>query len=864
MRIHDLPDLPVGEVLPALQEALAGGADVVLEAPPGAGKTTLVPLALLDAPWLSGRRILLLQPRRVAARAAATRMAELLGEPVGRTVGYRMRMESRVSAATRIEVVTEGVLTRRLQSDPALDGVGLVLFDEFHERNLDAELALALCLQGRALFRDDDPLRLLVMSATLDGIDLPRILPDARVLHARGRQFPVEFHYRPGPGAGESPVPAVVAAVRELLRERSGSLLVFLPGQAEIRRAARELQSQADGDAGLEIVPLHGGLPLERQQRAIAAPAPGVRKVVLATNIAETSLTIEGIQAVVDSGLERVARFDPLTSTTRLATRRISRASARQRAGRAGRLGPGVAIRLWPEEQHARLKAQRDADILQADLAPLALQLLSWGIDNPAELAWLDPPPAVLYSQALDLLARLGAIQSDRDGQPRLSPRGLRLAELPLHPRLGTLLLCGAELGALEQAARLAAVLEDSDALLPGDADVQVLLDLLADRHLRRNLQPWRERVLRQARRYRQLVDGQAGGLPGSVTTAGADAARTSVPERLDPRYLPGLLLARAWPDHLARARDGAAPGQYQLANGRSAELPSDDPLAGQRYLAVAEVAGRAGEAVDRIWRAAELDATAFDGDLADLVDCGERMVWEGQRLRAWSERRVGALLLSRRTLDSITPAMRGDAWLARLQREGLEVLPWNEAARQWCARVALLRRCHVDDGNPWPATDEAGLLAQAELWLLPALCAPEAARGLDHLDLPTLLQGLLPWPLPRDLEAQAPLAVAVPSGARRGVDYRQDPPVLAVKLQEMFGCLQTPCVAWGRQRLLLHLLSPAGRPLAVTASLETFWREVYPEVRKEMKGRYPKHPWPEDPLSATATALTKRRIEGG
>ena len=848
MTLSPLPDLPVKRILPDLRRDLGAGRDVVLEAPPGAGKTTLVPLALLNEAWLAGQSIILVQPRRVAARAAATRMAELLGESVGQSVGYRIRLESRVSAATRIEVVTEGVLTRRLQQDPGLTGVALVIFDEFHERNLDAELGLALSLQGRELFREGQALRLLVMSATLSGIDLSRILPEASLLHSAGRRYPVDIRYRPGPGPGESPVAATVSAVRELLQSQGGNILVFLPGQAEIRRAAAELAGLA-GNA-LVLAPLHGGLPLAQQRAAIAAPPAGVRKVVLATNLAETSLTIEGIQAVVDCGLERVARFDPATSTTRLSTRRISRASAEQRAGRAGRLGPGVALRLWPEEQQGRLVAQREPEILHSDLAPLALQLLAWGVADPGELAWLDPPPRALFQQALALLAELGALREGESHQ--LSSRGLRLAELPLHPRLGTLLLCGAELGAAEYAARLAAVLDERAPGLSRGVDVLDLLRSGPDRGRPPGHQEWAQRVEKQAQRYRRLLERMA---------PEGDPAVAPAPEA---EQLPGVLLASAWPDHIARAREGAAPGQYQLANGRSAELPAEDGLSRERWLAVAELGGRAGEAVDRIWRAAALDPACFDNWLAQRVTLQEKTVWEGQKLRAWRERRIGALLLSRQSLDSITPEMRAEAWLQRLRQKGLDQLPWSEAARQWCARVALLRRLHRGETNPWPNVDESSLLAQAEIWLWPALCTPEVASGLQHLNLLNLLQSLLPWPLPRELEAQAPLSVRVPSGAERRIDYLQDTPVLAVKLQEMFGCLQTPRVAWDRQPLLLHLLSPAGRPLAVTASLETFWRDVYPQVRKEMKGRYPRHPWPEDPHTAVPTSRTRRQAGSG
>ena len=805
---------------------------------------------MLAEDWLAGQTILLVQPRRVAARAAAARMAELLGEQPGGRVGYRIRLENKVGPATRIEVITEGILTRRLQRDPALGGVGLVIFDEFHERNLDSELGLALALQGRALFRETPPLRLLVMSATLQGVPVAGLLADPALLHSEGRQYPVRVAHGAALAAGASVVAPTVAAIRAALTERDGSVLVFLPGQTEIRRVAREVTRHLPTD--VIVAPLYGGLPLERQQQAIAPCPQGRRKVVLATNIAETSLTIEGVGTVIDSGLERQALFDTATGTTRLATRRISRASAAQRAGRAGRLGPGFCQRLFSEEQFQRLQELRTPEILQSDLAPLALQLLAWGVHHPAELAWLDPPPPANYQQGLDVLALCGAAFARDDGSWQLTPHGVRLAQMPLHPRLGHMLLVGCDIDARETAALLAAVLAERNPLAEEGADLAVTLSvLLGERPCPPRLQGWYRRSWQQARRYAQIVSEIYRPRRGPLAVPAED--------------VPGVLLASAWPDRIARAREGGRGGEFQLANGRSANVAAGDGLGTARWLATAEIGGTDGESGDRIYSATALNPARFDDVLAPLVTLEQRAEWDdrGEQFVAQRQRRVGRLVLESNPLEEVPAGALAAALAALVRRRGLQLLPWTPALQQWRARVQLLHRLQQGQAdNPWPDLGDAALLANLEQWLLPCLGQVRRLQDFARLDLKQILQGLLPWPLPLELERLAPERLVVPSGSSIAIDYGPPTPVLAVKLQEMFGCAETPRIADGRQPLQIHLLSPAQRPLQVTQDLGTFWRNVYPEVKKEMKGRYPKHLWPDDPLNAVATRLTRKRAE--
>ncbi|MDZ7826916.1 MAG: ATP-dependent helicase HrpB [Gammaproteobacteria bacterium] len=838
-QLTSVAGLPVLDSLPALRAALAEDRDAVLQAPPGAGKSTVVPLALLGEPWAAGRRILMLEPRRIAARSVAHRMAELLGEPVGRSIGYRIRLETRVSAETRIEVVTEGVLTRMLQADPALADVALVIFDEFHERSLDADLALALTLAGRDLFREDDPLRVLVMSATLDVESVADLLGGAPVIRSEGRQYPVEIRHgaatKPRERIDERVVPAVVDALRA---HPDSSLLVFLPGQGEIRRIATALEGRT-GDA--EVRPLYGALDLDAQRRAIA-PAEG-RKLVLATNIAETSLTIEGVDVVIDAGLARQSSFDPRTGMSRLELRRIARDAAEQRAGRAGRLRPGVCYRLWSAQQHEQLAPRTEPEIRSADLAGLALQLLAWGVADPAELAWLDPPPSGAWQQALDLLETLGAVRRDT-AVPVLTADGETMAGLGTHPRIARLLLEGARCGVPERACRIAALLEERDPFGRGEADLEHRLAVL-DGSVEgpRQARGWMRRVLEVAKQYRSRLE------------------RTGLQARTAQIVPAGQLLACAYPDRVARRRRS---GGYQLAGGRSASLQGVQTLGKADWLAVAEVGGTAGRQGDLIGLAAGLDPALFEGPLAHLVT--ERTVteWErgGDRFVAERQRRIGALVLKREPIDPLPEGLRERALLDAVAERGLDLLAWNAAARSLRDRIALLRAIFPDDG--WPDLSDETLLASRDDWLAPWLAGVRRLGDLKKIDLAGCFRAMLDWPRREALDRLAPTHIEVPSGSRIAVNYSgcapEHPPVLAVKLQEMFGCRTTPTIAEGRVPLMLHLLSPAGRPLQVTRDLETFWRNGYPEVRKEMRGRYPKHPWPEDPLVASPSRHTKRR----
>ena len=856
MHADDISDLPINDILLELMLALSERTEAVLQAPPGAGKTTIVPLALLDQNWLGGRKILVLEPRRIATRAAAARMAQLLGEALGQTVGYRIRLDTCVGENTRIEVITEGILTRQLQRDPGLEDVGLVIFDEFHERNLDSDLCLALALQGREVLREGPPLKILVMSATLDGAAVANLLGDAPLVTSAGREFPVACSYGEPYQLRDSIIKPTVSAVQRALREQQGSILVFLPGQREIRAVARELSAglKQTGEEGIQLTALYGGLSLERQQQAIQAAPEGTRKIVLSTNIAETSLTIEGIQVVVDSGLVREAVFDPATGMTRLATRRISRASAEQRQGRAGRLGPGHCYRVWSEEQHRRLVAHATPEILQADLAPMALQLLSWGVDDFSELSWLDPPPAAPYEQAVSILEVCGAVFRNDTGIYQLTPHGVRLAQMPLHPRLAHMLLVGCDIHATETACLLAAVLSERNPLADRGVDIASTLSvLMGESRCPGELQGWFKRTWQQARRFARL------------------ASEIHKPRKfalgVTPQDVLGVLLASAYSDRIARLRQDGDGTQYQLSNGRTAVLPAEDELAGQEWLAVAELGGHVGESADRIYSATTLSAASFREILSTLVREEECVEWDYRNEQFVAQRRnmVGSILLSSEPLEEVSDAARGDALLGVVRKKGLAILPWSKNLQQWRDRVSLLQRTEAAAGdNRWPDLSDEHLLDTLEDWLLPYLGQVRRLQDFQALDLKSILHAMLPWPLPLELERLAPERLAVPSGSNVAIDYSQDPPVLAVKLQEMFGCEETPTIAGGRVALLIHLLSPAQRPLQVTQDLAGFWRSSYQEVKREMKGRYPKHPWPDDPLQAVATRHTKRRIENG
>ena len=834
--------LPIDEVLPSLREALATRHEAVLEAPPGAGKTTRVPLALLNEPWLAGQTILMLEPRRLAARAAAERLASELGEKVGETVGYRIRLDSKVGPNTRIEVVTEGILTRRLQDDPALEGVGLLIFDEFHERSLDADLALALSLNGRELFRDDQPLKILLMSATLEGERLAGLLDDAPILRSEGRMYPVAMRWGRPFQPGEFIEPRLVQTILEALNDETGSVLVFLPGQAEIRRVHQQLADALGESTQVLLCPLHGELDLVAQRAAIDPAPAGKRKVVLATNIAETSLTINGVRVVIDAGLARVPRFDPGSGMARLDTQRISKASATQRAGRAGRLEPGVCYRLWSQDQHEQLAAYASAEILSADLAGLALQLGRWGV-TPGQLVWLDVPPAAAYAQAQDLLERLGAL----DGEA-LTRHGQAMAELPAHPRIAHLLLRGQALGLANMACDVAALLGERDILRGAGADLHSRLVLLSgEERAARGAQGGVQRARQLARQYRGYLRGKA-------------SEPVSDPDH--PRWL-GALLALAYPDRVAQQRR-AGGAEYRLANGRAALFAEADSLMKQPWLVIADLGSRQGQREERIYLAADFDPALFDSVLAEQVRVVDQLDWDEREgvLRAERQRKVGELILSREPLTGLDETARSQALVNLVRRKGLELLPWTPELRQWQARVALLRQLDLSskEQSEWPDVSDAALLKSLEHWLMPYLGKVSRLSHFANLDLSSIVHNLLPWPLPQRLDELAPHHLSVPSGSSIRLDYSEQPPILAVRLQELFGLAETPRIAGGRQVVKLHLLSPARRPVQVTQDLANFWRSTYAEVKKDLKGRYPKHYWPDDPLVAEATARIKPR----
>lgn len=828
-------DLPVTGSLDALRAALAGAGLAVLQAPPGAGKTTVVPLALLDEAWLAGQRIVMLEPRRLATRAAARRMAALRREQVGGTVGYVTRDDRAVGPTTRIEVVTEGILTRRLQRDPGLDGIGLVIFDEFHERNLQADLGLALALDARRHLRGD--LRVLVMSATLDGERVAALLggdgDPAPIVTSEARSHPVDIRWAPL-RPREHLEPAVAAAVVRTLRtEPEGDLLVFLPGAGEIRRVADLLGEALPDGARVDVHVLHGALPVAEQDAALLPGLPGWRKVVLATDIAETSLTVEGVRIVVDAGLARRPAFDAQTGLTRLQTAPASRASADQRAGRAGRLGPGVAVRLWSKVAHAARPPHIEPEIRQADLAGLALELAVWGTDA-TDLPFLDPPPPRALDEARRLLVELGAL----DEATRPTPAGRAMAGLGVHPRLARMLLVARDRGDGWLGCLIAAVLEDRDVLrgrpdeLPADIGVRLaLLDDPGGRHPRAD-----GRALRRARaRARDL------------------ARRLSVPAGHPPGADPadaGALLAVAYPDRVAQARGGH--GRFLLRAGTEAWVRADDPLAHEELLAVAEVDGRRRNG--RIRLAAPLALDELLAVAGDRIVEHTRVDWDTERddLVARVERQLGRLRLGTVERRPEPGLPTTTALLDRVRATGLAVLPWTEASRSLQARILFLRAVL---GEPWPDVSDAALRRTLDDWLSPLLVGATGRDDLDRIDLTGVLRGHLPPQLPSQLDRLAPEAVDVPSGRRVRLDYRHgapgDPPVLAVPVQEMFGSTATPTVAGGRVPVVLHLLSPADRPVQVTSDLAGFWSGSWLEVRKEMAGRYPRHPWPEDPARA-------------
>lgn len=837
--------LPVTEILDELKSILNLHHEAILQAPPGAGKTTLVPLALISEPWLGHKKILMLEPRRIATRAAAYRMADLLGEAPGQTVGYRMRLDSKVTTRTRIEVITEGILTLMLQEDPSLADVGLVIFDEFHERSLDADLALALCLKGRSMFRQDDPLKVLVMSATLDSTKLAALIK-APVIKSEGKQFPVGIVYdKPSKPRDSVADKTVTVTLRALNDNPESSILVFLPGQGEIRRVedslAIELHNRKIG--GIQVQPLYGNLSLEAQQAAIAPPAdPEQRKIVLATNIAEASLTIEGVDVVIDSGLAREPGFDPTTGMTRLHTRKISQASSTQRMGRAGRLRPGKCYRLWSKSQQEQMAAHATPEILSADLAPMALQLLQWGISDPLELDWLDAPGSGPWLQAVELLLNLGAIIKSEHGL-RLTDHGNQMAVIKAHPRLAHMLVCGQSIGQANIASLIASILSNRDPFVQDNPDMNERIDvLLGQKKCPNQYRGWVRRTRQLAEQFTAQIDG---------------LKPASVPRKLQHNQVTGYLIACAYPDRIARRRHA---GGFQLANGRGASMAGEYVLGKSKWLAVAEVGGIARSKGDMIRSAATLDDELFDSLLADQVTGHTIVEWDRQAKRFVAEQRqqIGELILKRDKLTSVPIEAKKQALIKHLQSSGLETLPFTPDIRQWQARVELVRTTTLDD--TWPKVSNEHLLESIDDWLGPYLEPVNLLSDFKKLDLHSILTALLTWQQRQQLNVLAPSRLQVPSGSSYAIDYTRTPPVLAVKLQEIFGCDETPRIINDQIPLTVHLLSPAGRPLQVTQDLAGFWRTSYQEVKKEMKGRYPKHPWPDNPLVAIPTGKTKPR----
>ena len=815
----DIP-LPIDEALPRLTSALATNNRSVLVAQPGAGKTTRVPLVLLDEPWAKDMKILVLEPRRLAARAAAARMASILGEQVGDTVGLRVRFGSKVSKRTRIEVVTEGVFTRLILDDPSLAGVAAVLFDEFHERSLDADLGLALVRDAQQGLRDD--LKILVMSATLDGARVAALLGHAPVIESQGRGFPVETRYL-GRDARVPIERQVADAAEHALRADSGSLLVFLPGAAEIRRTETLLKERVR-KANVDIVALFGALDASEQDRAISPAPPGHRKVVLATSIAETSLTIEGIRVVIDSGLSRVPRYEPDIGLTRLQTVRVSRAAADQRRGRAGRTEPGVCYRLWDEPQTGSLEPYTRPEILSADLSSFVLDLAQWGAVDPGELAFLDPPPRAALNEARALLGDLGAL----DAQGRVTEEGRKLRALPLPPRLARMVVDAAAEGAGAQAAAIAALLTERG-LGGDDLDLCRRLD-----QFRRDRSRRVEDARAMVKRWADAVDGNGGG-------------KLSV----------GSILALAYPDRIAKSRGGRS-GAFLLANGRGGLVDPASALACETFLAVAELTGTAG--ASRILLAAPLTRAEIEARFADRIEEREAVTFDtdSASLRARRSRRLGVLVLAEQ-LKPVAPNAENAKQLAEgIAALGIGKLPWSKAQMQLRNRVSFLRR---SEGDEWPDLSDNTLARTVAEWLAPFLTGKTALAQIGADDLAAALDALIPWNLLHRLDAEAPTHFTASTGSAVPIDYdAEQGPTISIRVQELFGLATHPSIAGGRVPLVIELLSPAHRPVQVTRDLPGFWRGSYKDVKTEMRGRYPKHPWPDDPLSAPATRRAKPR----
>ncbi|MDT8390006.1 MAG: ATP-dependent helicase HrpB [Lentisphaeria bacterium] len=826
--------LPIESIIPELKTALRQSNRVVLRAETGAGKTTGVPPALVNEPWLEGKKIVMLEPRRLAARMAAEFIAEnSFGAHARGIVGYTIRHESTVTPETRIDIVTEAILTRRLHQDPELADVGLIIFDEFHERNLNSDLGLTLSLDVQEGLRPD--LKILVMSATLDAEKIARFLGGCPSLHCPGRVFPVATALFP-PRRDESPVNVMARAVQTALRETTKNVLVFQPGVAEINRLTERLnQSSPPNDTS--VLPLHGGLPWDAQKEAVRPSAPGRRKVIVATNIAETSLTIAGIEAVVDSGFTRYAEYDPGSGCQRLVTRRVTRDAADQRRGRAGRLGPGKCWRVWSAADDAMLRDHRLPEILTADLAQLVMDVSLWGVADPAQLSWLDEPPQAAWDTAARLLRLLNAL----DTHGRLTPHGKAITRLGVNPRLGHMLLHGKAVGAASLALAMAALLEERD-ILPrrlstghANSDIRVRLDMLKRRQ-KGTEHVWKSIEQFARRSHTPPPDGESDW-------------------RMDQA---GALTALAFPDRVARKRPG---GGYVLGSGKGAFLPDEDSLAKEEFLAVAATNGDAESA--KIFLAAPLTLADIQGLFHDQIESVDHVSWDQrtQSVQCCRQETFGALVLRESPLKYPDPALILAEFLHGVRQAGLRVLPWTNESETWRRRVMFLRSVYGPDSD-WPDLSDEGLLDSLDHWLGPFVHGMRRLNDLRTLNMLSLSQSLLPYPLQARLEREAPAFLDVPSGSRIRLDYSGEIPVLPVKLQEMFGLNDTPVIAGGRVKVLLHLLDPGRKPVQVTRDLRNFWKETYFQVRKDLRGRYPKHPWPEDPATATPTRKTTRQLK--
>lgn len=818
-------DLPVKEIIPDVQKHLNDTNALIVHAPPGAGKSTLLPLALLDEGWLEGKKMIMLEPRRLAARSIATRMSELLGESVGQTVGYRIRFETKVSDKTKIEVVTEGILTRMLQSDNSLEDVALVIFDEFHERSIHADLALALCRESQQVLRPD--LRIMIMSATLDIPKLTELI-QAPVAESKGRQYPVDIKYIGD--CDQSLISELTAnAVLKALREEEGDILVFLPGQGEISRCEDILKRKS---TGARIHPLYGQLPQGKQYAAIMPDKGGARKVVLATNIAETSLTIEGIKVVIDSGFARTLRFDPNSGLSRLETALISKDAADQRAGRAGRLSEGVCYRMWSSATHNRLENHRVPEIAEADLTSLTLDMAHWGVNDIDQLTWLTPPPKGAVAQATDTLHDLNALEDNK-----ITAHGKNIYKLPCHPRIAHMLLMAEEEDQVELAADIAAIIEERDPL-PREAGIDINLRVEALRRHRKENSSNRkfQRIEKVAASYRKLFE--------------LDADNSS----FDP-YESGVLLTHAYPERIACARPGNN-AQFQLSNGRYAMAGHKDDLAYEPWLAVAHLNARDG--MGKIFMAAPLNPR----DLQSLVKEEEVIKWDTEDggLIASLQLRIGNIVLQSKPLPDPDPEHLQDAIIRAIKKEGKQLLNFDKEVIQWQHRVLSLRKWNPE--QHWPDTGTNALLSTCHEWLLPYLQDVKRPQELKKLDLKDILHHSLDYEQQQLLLKLAPVKIKVPSGSNITLDYQADgsSPVLSVRLQETFGLLDTPTVNHGKNTVLMHLLSPGFKPVQITSDLNSFWKHTYFEVKKDLKGRYPKHEWPDDPLKAEAVSRVKKR----